>query len=183
MGWRIGFQILLYCVREQQTLTIPPNREWGCPRATPSGEAPPNLSTRDKMAKVSSHRLSFPTFLLSRSRLGRSLSRSYFIRYLLGQPPFCVFCFCLNCSTISYIINGKNGVWQKPPSSTPLPPAKPYRSTTTGLPGRGHSRVKGDGNVDTKLLSQPITFPFSDRTARNRLLEAPITERLWSPFT
>jgi len=70
----------------------------------------------------------------------------------------------------------------KPPSSTPLPPAKPYRSTTTGLPGRGHSRVKGDGNVDTKLLSQPITFPFSGRTAPNRLLKAPMTERLchWS---
>jgi hypothetical protein len=163
---------------------MPPNRGWGCPRATPSGEPLPNHSTRDKMAKVSSHWLSSPTFLLSRDLLGHSPSRSYFIRCLLGQLSSCAFCFCLNCSisTISWNYQRKKWSTAKPPSSTPLPPAKPYRSTTTGLPGRGHSRVKGDGNVDTKLLSQPITFPFSGRTALNRVLKSPMTERLchWS---
>jgi len=70
----------------------------------------------------------------------------------------------------------------KPPSSTLLPLAKLYHSSTTGLPGRGHSRVKGDGNVDIKLLSQLITFPFSGRTAPNRVLKSPMTEHLfhWS---
>ena len=63
--------------------------------------------------------------------------------------------------------------YDKVTSSTPLPPAKLDSSTTTELPGRDHLRVKGDGNVDTKLLSQPIKFPFSGRTALNRLLKAP----------
>lgn len=38
-------------------------------------------------------------------------------------------------------------------------------------------RVPGD-NVDVSVLRQPITFPFSGRTAKNRLLKAPMTERL-----
>jgi hypothetical protein len=63
--------------------------------------------------------------------------------------------------------------YDKATSSTPLPPAKPYHSTTTGLPGRGHSRVKGDGNVDIKPLSQPTTFPFSGRTAPEPLTQSP----------
>lgn len=63
--------------------------------------------------------------------------------------------------------------YDKATGSTPLPPAKPDSSTSTKLLGRGHLRVKGDGNVDTKLLNQPITFPFSGRTTLNRLLKAP----------
>ena len=72
--------------------------------------------------------------------------------------------------------------YDKATSSTPLPPPKPSNGTVTDAPGRGYSRVRGDGNVDTKLLAQPITFPFSGRTAPNRFLKAPMTERLchWS---
>ena len=41
----------------------------------------------------------------------------------------------------------------------------------------GRLRVKGPA-VDTSLLAQPITFAFSGRTAKNRFLKAPMTERL-----
>lgn len=41
----------------------------------------------------------------------------------------------------------------------------------------GRLRVKGPV-VDTSLLAQPITFPFSGRAAKNRFLKAPMTERL-----
>lgn len=72
--------------------------------------------------------------------------------------------------------------YDKATSSTPIPPPKHPGNTTADAPSRGHSRVKGAGNVDTTLLSQPITFPFSGRTAYNRFLKAPMTERLchWS---
>ncbi len=42
---------------------------------------------------------------------------------------------------------------------------------------RGKERVKGNA-VDTKILAEPITFHFSKRTAPNRFLKAPMTERL-----
>lgn len=42
---------------------------------------------------------------------------------------------------------------------------------------RGKERVKGDA-VDIKVLAEPITFHFSERTAPNRFLKAPMTERL-----
>ena len=43
--------------------------------------------------------------------------------------------------------------------------------------GEGHLRVYSDA-VDTKRLGEPVTFPFSGRTAPNRFLKAPMTERL-----
>ena len=43
--------------------------------------------------------------------------------------------------------------------------------------GRGHLRVTGE-TVDLSVLRQPLTFSFSGRTAKNRLLKAPMTERL-----
>ncbi|KAF2162805.1 hypothetical protein M409DRAFT_26660 [Zasmidium cellare ATCC 36951] len=59
------------------------------------------------------------------------------------------------------------------------PEAKNYAHEST--PGTGNSdgrlRVKGP-QVDTSLLAEPITFPFSGRTAKNRFLKAPMTERL-----
>lgn len=42
---------------------------------------------------------------------------------------------------------------------------------------RGHARVPGQV-VDTSVLNEPITLPFSGRTAKNRFLKAPMTERL-----
>jgi 2,4-dienoyl-CoA reductase-like NADH-dependent reductase (Old Yellow Enzyme family) len=41
----------------------------------------------------------------------------------------------------------------------------------------GRLRVAGP-KVDTSPLAEPITFPFSGRTAKNRFLKAPMTERL-----
>ncbi|RVX67421.1 hypothetical protein B0A52_08774 [Exophiala mesophila] len=42
---------------------------------------------------------------------------------------------------------------------------------------RGHARVPGEV-VDTSVLNEPITLPFSGRIAKNRFLKAPMTERL-----
>ncbi|KAI1614248.1 hypothetical protein EDD37DRAFT_128270 [Exophiala viscosa] len=42
---------------------------------------------------------------------------------------------------------------------------------------RGHLRAKSE-NVDVSVLNEPITFAFSGRTAKNRFLKAPMTERL-----
>jgi 2,4-dienoyl-CoA reductase-like NADH-dependent reductase (Old Yellow Enzyme family) len=44
------------------------------------------------------------------------------------------------------------------------------------------SRRHEGSKFDTTILAQPIKFPFSGRTAPNRLLKAPMTERLcqWS---
>lgn len=43
---------------------------------------------------------------------------------------------------------------------------------------RAHLRVESDSNADISVLSEPITFAFSGRTAMNRFLKAPMTERL-----
>lgn len=48
---------------------------------------------------------------------------------------------------------------------------------------RGRVRVKGDSlNVD--VLKQPLTLPFSGLVAPNRLMKAPMTERLchWNKY-
>jgi hypothetical protein len=125
-----------------------PNRGRPSKSNTFRGSTPePLYSTQ--MAKVSPQWLS--SIVSTRSRgLGQSLSRTYFIQYLLAKPRFCAFCFCLSCSvsTIRYIINGTME-YDEATGSTPLPPAKPDGSTSTKLLGRGHLRVKGDGNVDT----------------------------------
>jgi 2,4-dienoyl-CoA reductase-like NADH-dependent reductase (Old Yellow Enzyme family) len=48
---------------------------------------------------------------------------------------------------------------------------------TTKTHGHGHVRITAN-SVSTTPLAQPITFPFSGRTAKNRFLKAPMTERL-----
>lgn len=61
-------------------------------------------------------------------------------------------------------------------------------STTKGAPlgsttkvdlsdNRGHARIESNP-VDVSVLKEPITFAFSGRTAKNRFLKAPMTERL-----
>jgi hypothetical protein len=47
-------------------------------------------------------------------------------------------------------------------------------TTTTG---NGTARIAGD-KVDVSPLAEPLTFAFSGRTAKNRFLKAPMTERL-----
>lgn len=42
---------------------------------------------------------------------------------------------------------------------------------------RGHARIPSRP-VDVSILKAPITFAFSGRIAKNRLLKAPMTERL-----
>jgi 2,4-dienoyl-CoA reductase-like NADH-dependent reductase (Old Yellow Enzyme family) len=42
---------------------------------------------------------------------------------------------------------------------------------------RGHIRVQSS-QADVSVLSQPLTFAFSGKTAKNRFLKAPMTERL-----
>lgn len=48
---------------------------------------------------------------------------------------------------------------------------------------RGRVRVKGD-EVGVKILKQSLTLPFSGRTVMNRLMKAPMTERLchWNKY-
>lgn len=58
------------------------------------------------------------------------------------------------------------------------PEAKNYPHESTPSGGKdGRLRVKGP-EADVNILSEPITFPFSGRTAKNRFLKAPMTERL-----
>ena len=60
-----------------------------------------------------------------------------------------------------------------------LPEAKNYaHESTTGGEGEGRMRVKST-EADVSALKESITFPFSGRTAKNRFLKAPMTERLW----
>jgi hypothetical protein len=42
---------------------------------------------------------------------------------------------------------------------------------------RGHLRAESQP-ADVSILNQQVTFAFSGRTAKNRLLKAPMTERL-----
>ena len=58
------------------------------------------------------------------------------------------------------------------------PEAKNYpHESTPGGKNEGRLRVKGT-DVDVSPLKQSITFAFSGRTAKNRFLKAPMTERL-----
>lgn len=58
------------------------------------------------------------------------------------------------------------------------PEAKQYaHESTQGAPGEGLLRVKG-ADVDVSPLKESLTFAFSGRTAKNRFLKAPMTERL-----
>lgn len=49
--------------------------------------------------------------------------------------------------------------------------------------GRGHVRVKG-GEVDVSTLAQEMTLHFSGLKVKNRLMKAPMTERLchWNGY-
>ncbi|KIW98717.1 uncharacterized protein Z519_00380 [Cladophialophora bantiana CBS 173.52] len=51
-----------------------------------------------------------------------------------------------------------------------------HEKSTAGL-NRGRIRVQGKP-MDVSILHEPITFAFSGRTAKNRFLKAPMTERL-----
>lgn len=58
------------------------------------------------------------------------------------------------------------------------PEAKNYpHESTQGGTNNGTLRVKGP-QVDVSPLKQPLTLPFSGRSAKNRFLKAPMTERL-----
>ncbi len=58
-------------------------------------------------------------------------------------------------------------------------PTPPNPQHTTVSDNRGNETTRIDGKlVDTAALQNPITFPFSGRTAMNRFLKAPMTERL-----
>jgi 2,4-dienoyl-CoA reductase-like NADH-dependent reductase (Old Yellow Enzyme family) len=58
------------------------------------------------------------------------------------------------------------------------PEADAYAHHTTLSGGNdGQLRVPGPA-IDTTVLGEPVTFPFSGRVAKNRFLKAPMTERL-----
>lgn len=63
----------------------------------------------------------------------------------------------------------------------PIEPEEPNDKTVplalTNGANRGRLRINGD-EVDVSILGESITFPFSGRTATNRFLKAPMTERL-----
>ena len=66
-------------------------------------------------------------------------------------------------------------------TTAPLPqeplPSNPDGPHSTG-DQRAHLRVASAQDADPSTLAQPITFDFSKRTAMNRFLKAPMTERL-----
>ncbi|CAK4031087.1 NADH-dependent flavin oxidoreductase [Lecanosticta acicola] len=66
-------------------------------------------------------------------------------------------------------------------ASAPGPPESknyPHQSVASGDNLKdGRRRVQGPA-VDTGILGEPIKFAFSGKTARNRFLKAPMTERL-----
>ena len=69
--------------------------------------------------------------------------------------------------------------YDKATTSERAPPeAKNYpHESVEGGKSEGRLRVKGP-DVDVSALGESITFPFSGRTAKNRFLKAPMTERL-----
>lgn len=62
-----------------------------------------------------------------------------------------------------------------PESTEPVPsaPGAPH----TKSDARAHLRVESDSS-DVSALAQSLTFEFSGKTAKNRFLKAPMTERL-----
>jgi 2,4-dienoyl-CoA reductase-like NADH-dependent reductase (Old Yellow Enzyme family) len=64
-------------------------------------------------------------------------------------------------------------------TTIPLPTTSEANSYphTTQPSTTGRLRIAGP-IIDTSTLATPITFPFSHRTAKNRFLKAPMTERL-----
>ncbi|KAK0255151.1 hypothetical protein LTR91_007734 [Friedmanniomyces endolithicus] len=63
-------------------------------------------------------------------------------------------------------------------AGTGAPESKTYpHESVTSEGNEGKMRIKAP-KVDVSVLAEPITLPFSGRTARNRFLKAPMTERL-----
>ena len=65
--------------------------------------------------------------------------------------------------------------YDKIPPIDGKPEAQNYPHQTTSSPSGddGKLRIKGP-QVDTAILAEPITFPFSGRTAKNRFLKASV---------
>lgn len=63
-----------------------------------------------------------------------------------------------------------------PPTTKPLlaAPNGPHSNTDK----RAHLRVGSDEGTDVGVLGTPLQFEFSGKTAMNRFLKAPMTERL-----
>ncbi len=59
--------------------------------------------------------------------------------------------------------------------SAPVEPSLPSYATFSSR--GGDIRIESS-DADVSVLSQPLTFPFSGRTVKNRFLKAPMTERL-----
>ena len=59
--------------------------------------------------------------------------------------------------------------------SAPVKPSLPSHATSSS---RGGDIRIASSDADVSVLSQPLTFPFSGRTVKNRFLKAPMTERL-----
>lgn len=64
----------------------------------------------------------------------------------------------------------------QPGPSKPVPsaPGGPHTKSDT----RAHLRVDSEAGLDISALAQPLKFEFSGKTAKNRFLKAPMTERL-----
>ncbi|KAK7885706.1 hypothetical protein LTR67_010057 [Exophiala xenobiotica] len=58
----------------------------------------------------------------------------------------------------------------------PITPGHTTEKTNAGS-ARGYIRAKSE-QADVSVLKEPLTFSFSGRTAKNRVLKAPMTERL-----
>ena len=82
-----------------------------------------------------------------------------------------------NSTTASTAPDPSGGAYAEGPSLTQTPSPTTIRDFASPGLGRGRMRIPGD-MVDTRALREPITFAFSGRTAKNRLLKAPMTERL-----
>jgi len=69
--------------------------------------------------------------------------------------------------------------YDKTTTSTKPPalPSNPDGPHSTSDP-RAHLRVDSDPAADLSVLATPIKFAFSGKTAMNRFLKAPMTERL-----
>lgn len=60
-------------------------------------------------------------------------------------------------------------------------PTKPLPSSDgphTKEDSRAHIRVDSEEGADVSVLGKPLKFEFSGKTAMNRFLKAPMTERL-----
>jgi hypothetical protein len=146
-------------------------------------EADPNLYYRQKpkLPRIGSH-LQLSYCIMRSPWPFLSFSGSIHFVFTCAAFLFYGAYLRITCSIRLLIVSAATMEYDKATSSNPLPSPKPNSSTTTDAPGRGHSRFKADSNVDTQLLSQPISFPFSSRTAPNQFLKVPMTKRLchWS---